>query len=62
MEFMGEKMMNEFRCDKCGLFVKAELMHSVLITPDSEFTNEEYETLCNICELRNNIDWQPLTD
>jgi len=35
-----------YKCDECGQFVKAELMLRRLLTPDSEYTKEEYETLC----------------
>ena len=37
------------KCDDCGQFIKLEHVHRVLITPDSEFTKEEYETLCLRC-------------
>ena len=45
-----------FRCDNCGQFVKAELMHRTLLMPDSEFTAEEYETVCDGCKAEYSID------
>lgn len=39
------------RCDDCGKFISYKDFDEgkavrVLLTPDSEFTREEYETLC----------------
>ena len=41
-------------CDVCGQFVSYSDIESgkavrTMITPDSEFTSEEYETLCRNC-------------
>lgn len=42
------------KCDSCGRFVCVESLADgtakrVLLTPDSEFTREEWETLCAGC-------------
>lgn len=39
------------KCDVCGRFISSDdidlgLASRTLLTPDSEFTSEEYETLC----------------
>jgi len=44
-------LMRRFRCDDCGQFISIgdfEAGHAVryLATPDSEYTHEEYVTLC----------------
>ena len=48
--------MNELwnRCDECGKFIAFEdfvqnLAKREIITPDSHFTEEKYETLCKDC-------------
>lgn len=51
---MGTK--ESIRCDVCGRFVNykdliAGRAYRTLLTPDSEFTCEEYETLCGQCNL-----------
>lgn len=43
-----------FRCDECGRFVSMKDIESgeairQMVTPDSEFTSEEYETVCRAC-------------
>jgi hypothetical protein len=38
-----------FRCDDCGQFVSMHTMIRDMVTPDSEFTKEEYETFCLPC-------------
>ena len=43
--------MNWNRCGVCGKFIPFEDFESgkakrVMVTPDSHFTSEEYETLC----------------
>jgi hypothetical protein len=40
------------KCDECGRFISYEdfntgMAERRMITPDSEFSIEEYETLCN---------------
>jgi len=45
---------HNFRCDDCGRFISlSDLEDKVasrkLLTPDSEFTKEEYITLCAEC-------------
>lgn len=46
-------MSNWNRCDECGQFYSFEDIGAGairrLITPDSEFSKEEYETLCKDC-------------
>jgi hypothetical protein len=42
------------RCDACGCFVgwrdiESGAARHVLVTPDSEFTREEFETICRDC-------------
>jgi hypothetical protein len=49
--------MPEFRCDACGRLVSlddlsSESAHRHLVTPDSDFSREEYETLCASCVVR----------
>lgn len=43
-----------FKCDICGRFVSGKNLEEgeatrVLVTPDSAFTNETYETICRKC-------------
>lgn len=45
------------RCDNCGHFVSHTDLRMGwatrrLITPDSHFTSEKYETLCRPCKAR----------
>ncbi len=43
--------MNPYKCDECGVFISIDdltsgrAVHS-MVTPDSELSSEEYETLC----------------
>ena len=42
---------NNLKCDECGKFISFDDLESgmatrKLITPDSNYSNEEYETLC----------------
>ena len=57
------------KCDKCGRFISFEDFDNgsairVLVTPDSEFTAETYETLCkeHNCNHRKYIEMVWLTD
>ena len=48
-------------CDECGEFIPHEdllnnIARHVLITPDSEFTKEEYESLCAECTAKLNTE------
>lgn len=47
--------MNAFRCDYCGVFVSYADLDSGrashnMITPDSQYTSEEWETECAKCK------------
>lgn len=46
----------KFRCDSCGRFIALSDLEDKratrkLITPDSHYSKEEYETLCEKCAL-----------
>ena len=41
-----------FKCDNCGQFVSPEKVNIKLITPDSYYTKETYETLCSKCKTK----------
>ena len=47
-------MMEKFKCDFCGRFIAIKDLdegtaYTCMITPDSHFTKEEYETVCKSC-------------
>lgn len=54
---MGETTMKEtdpLKCDACGQFIPWKdfgngLARRALVTPDSHYSYEEYETLCAVC-------------
>ena len=51
--------MNYFRCNDCGRFISYDELDSHearhrLVTPDSAYTNEEFETVCKKCLVREN--------
>ena len=37
------------KCDNCGKFIRINTP-SILVTPDSELSNEEFEVLCEACK------------
>lgn len=41
----------QLRCDICGRFADEKGTRR-LVTPDSDYSAEEYETLCNDCSLQ----------
>jgi hypothetical protein len=45
----GDSLIESFRCSICGKFVKSSSATHTLISPDSEFTSEEWETICVNC-------------
>ncbi len=47
--------MNKDKCDVCGQFVSYMRMHRKMITPDSDYSKEEWETLCNKCHEKEYI-------
>lgn len=52
---MKLKQRGVLKCDACGKFVSLySPLHRRLITPLSDFTREEWETLCNICHEKEN--------
>ena len=49
--------MMKFKCDICGRFIPVKDFDDnnacrKLVTPDSHFTTEEWETLCKRCNKR----------
>jgi len=55
--FWGNMIKEKFRCDYCGRFISIKDLeegkaHTYMITPDSYFTKEEYETICKNCRQK----------
>jgi len=47
-------MINKIKCDYCGKFISYKDLdegkaYSIMTTPDSYLTKEEYETICSKC-------------
>ena len=38
-----------FKCDNCGQFISNGEARHVMISPDSDWSHEEWETLCPKC-------------
>lgn len=50
----------KIRCDVCGQFISLKDLDSgkaihQMITPDSEFTCEDYESFCKNCRIHTSI-------
>ena len=56
ISFWGDMIKEKFRCDFCGRFIAIKDLdegtaYTCMITPDSHFTKEEYETVCKSCNI-----------
>jgi hypothetical protein len=61
---MKETKERSFRCDACGRFLSEEhlargLASRRLLTPDSDYSREEYETLCYGCQSPRPVEEEP---
>ena len=50
--------MSKIKCDYCGRFVSYKDLdegkaYRIMVTPDSHFTKEDYETVCKKCNKEN---------